>query len=304
MRKIAIDNNGKITLNNKPIYQKLVLVQGYWPESLYTAPSDEAIRLDIQYIKNFGFNGLRTHQKAFDPRFLYWCDREGLLVWSEMGSNYAYSIEAQKRFINQYIEMIDRDFNHPSIIVWTILNEGWGVFLADKNPKKVDFITSLYYLVKSIDSSRLIIDNDGWWHTKTDICTKHFYANIKELSSTFEGELERSYVAPNFPKVYLEPFKYNHEPIIYSEIGGVAMDFYGNMRKFRGVGKVNSSEELLEYVCDLIQNFAERKGWIQGFCYTQLYDQFQEINGLLTFDRTPKFSPDVLRKQLIKLIYD
>lgn len=304
MRKIAIDSNGRILLNNEPIYQKLILVQGYWPDGLYTAPSDEAFKLDIRYIKQFGFNGLRAHQKAFDPRFLYWCDKEGLLVWSELGSSFDFSNISQKRFIDQYMEMMERDFNHPSIIVWTILNEGWGVFLADKYPDKVDFILSLFYLVGSIDSSRLIIDNDGWWHTQTHICTKHFYADCKYLPKTFKEEIEREYVAPNFPSTYLRNFKYENEPIIYSEIGGVAFDYYHIMKRYRGVGLVNSSKEFLEYLDDLIHNFIERRDWIQGFCYTQLYDQFQEINGLLTFDRTPKIAPEELRNRLQELKYE
>ena len=304
MRKVSIGDNGKILLNNKPFYQKLVLIQGYWPDGLYTAPSEDAIKVDIKYIKSFGFNGLRAHQKVFDPQFLYWCDKEGLLVWSELGSNYVYSTCAQKKFITQYIEMIERDFNHPSIIVWNILNESWGVFLADKYPRKVDYIISLYYLIRSIDSSRLIIDNDGWWHTKSDICTKHFYANSKYLPNNLKEEIDQEYVAPNYPEPYLENFAYNNEPIVYSEIGGVAMDYYKNMKKYRGVGLVKSNKELLTYLEDLILNFIERKEWIQGFCYTQLYDQFQEINGLLTFDRTPKFAPEELEHRLRSLKYD
>ena len=304
MRSIAVDEDGRILLNNQPIYQRLILVQGYWPESLYTAPSEEAIKKDLQYVKDFGFNGLRAHQKAFDSRFLYWCDKKGLLVWSELGSSYEFSINAQKKFINQYIEMIERDFNHPSIVVWTILNEGWGIFLANKYPEKVDYVLSLYCLVRSIDSSRLIVDNDGWWHTKTDICTKHFYAKSNLLPNNIKEEIQTKNVAPNFPEVYLDGFKYENEPIIYSEIGGIAMDYYKNMKRFRGVGVVDSSKEFLEYLNDLIRNFDERKEWIQGFCYTQLYDQFQEINGLLTFDRQPKIDPKELRKLLEDLKYE
>ncbi|GAH22909.1 unnamed protein product, partial [marine sediment metagenome] len=126
MRKISIsekENGSKqILLNYKPLYQKLFLVQGYWPDSLYTPPSDEHIKKDIQYVLDFGFNGLRTHQKAFDPRFLYWCDKMGVLVWGEIGNAYRFSVKSQLKLINEFVAEVERDYNHPSIIAWAPLN--------------------------------------------------------------------------------------------------------------------------------------------------------------------------------------
>jgi len=318
MRKISISEgpmeietkNGKINtknkvilLNNKPIYQILFLVQGYWSDGLYTAPSDESIKKDIDYIKKFGFNGLRTHQKAFDPRFLYWCDKKGVLIWGEMGSPYAFSPKAQKRFINEYMEMIERDYNHPSIIVWTILNEGWGVPGAEFDEKKLNYTLSLYHLVKSLDSTRLVIDDDGWYHTNTDICTKHFYSDLDLLPEDFDEEIKMKYPEDYEPSIYLDNFEYKNEPILYSEVGGYTLDLNNEIDKPFGYGQVDSCNDLLSRVMDLLKVFDNKKEWISGICYTELYDQFQEINGLLTIEREPKFSPSTLKKQIEELFY-
>ncbi len=306
MRKISISDlksscNKQILLNNNLIYQKLFLVQGYWPEGLYTAPSEEDLIKDIQFIKDFGFNGLRTHQKAFDPRFLYWCDRMGVLVWGEIGNSFVFTVDSQLRLLNEFITEIERDYNHPSIIIWVPINESWGVRSRSRRDSKRAFYTlSLYYLIKSIDPTRLVIDDDGWWHTKTDICTRHFYFDIKQLPKLFEDELKNHKRA--FPKVYLKPFKYKDEPIIYSEIGGFGYEFDDKIGNKWGYGDLlESGEELFNKIINLFKEFEKRKSWIQGFCYTELYDQFQEVNGLLTINRMPKFPPTKLKEQIDKM---
>ncbi|MBD3194290.1 MAG: glycoside hydrolase family 2 [Candidatus Lokiarchaeota archaeon] len=302
-KETIITKNKVILLNGKPIYQKLFLLQGYWPDGLYTAPTEEAIKKDIQLIKKFGFNGLRTHQKAFDPLFLHWCDREGILVWGEMGSHYAYSIKAQKNFVNEYIEMLERDYNHPSIIAWTLLNEGWGVPGAEFDKKKINYTLMLYNMVKSIDTTRLLIDDDGWYHTKTDLCTKHFYDDIKLLPKEFNEEKEMKYPKDYESPIYIGDHTYHGEPIIYSEIGGFTLDIEGNTDNPFGYGKIESSEDLFDRVLELLKEFDRRKEWISGFCYTELYDQYQEINGLTTFTRVPKFNPEKLKKALESMFY-
>lgn len=294
--------NRQVLLNDTPIYQKLFLVQGYWPDGLYTAPSDDAIKLDIQYIKGFGFNGLRTHQKAFDPRFLYWCDKMGVLVWGEIGNAYQFSTRSQLRLINEFAAEIERDYNHPSIIAWTVLNESWGVPGADRDERKRDYTLSLYYLMKSIDPTRLIVDDDGWFHCVSDMCTIHYYSAGEFIPKSFEDGI-RSFKKAR-PKIYLKPHEYNGEPIIYSEIGGFGYDLHGEIKEKWGYGNtLQDSEELYTKVLELLKEFDKRKEWIHGFCYTELYDQFQEINGLLTFDREPKFEPLKLKKELDKMFY-
>ena len=307
MRKISIEDYGKrqkqIFLNDKPLYQKLFLVQGYWPDSLYTPPSDEHIKKDIQFIIDFGFNGLRTHQKTFDPRFLYWCDKKGVLVWGEIGNSYRFSVKSQLRLVNEFVAEIERDYNHPSIIAWVPLNEGWGVSGAEKDPKRGYYTSSLYFLIKSIDPTRLIIDDDGWWHTAhNDVCTRHFYSTTDLLPATLEEEIQDH--KTSVPKTYLKPYEYNGEPIIYSEIGGFGFDFKENVEKKWGYGGlIENSDGLFEKLIGLLEEFNKRKEWIQGFCYTELYDQFQEINGLLTFDREPKFPPHKLKERLDTMFF-
>jgi beta-galactosidase/beta-glucuronidase len=307
MRKISISDlysefNKQILLNNKPVYQKLFLVQGYWPGGLYTAPTEEDIIKDIQYIKDFGFNGLRTHQKAFDPRFLYWCDKLGVLVWGEIGNSFIFTVNSQMRLLKEFVAEIERDFNHPSIITWVPINESWGIRGTRRDTKRRDFTLSLYYLIKSIDPTRLVVDDDGWWHTKTDICTRHFYFDIKNLPEIFENEIKSHKRA--LPKIYLKPFKYIDEPIIYSEIGGFGYDLHKNLEKKWGYGDlIESEEDLYQKVLNLLLEFEKRKDYIHGFCYTELYDQFQEINGLLSFDREPKFPPSKLKAELDKMFY-
>jgi beta-galactosidase/beta-glucuronidase len=306
MRKISLgdgNNQKRIFLNDKPLYQKLFLVQGYWPDSLYTPPSDEHIKRDIQFVIDFGFNGLRTHQKTFDPRFLYWCDKMGVLVWGEIGNCYRFSVKSQLRLINEFVAEIERDYNHPSIIAWVPLNEGWGVSGAEKDPKRGYYTSSLYFLIKSIDSTRLIIDDDGWWHTEhNDICTRHFYSTTDLLPATLDEEISSHKTSA--PKPYLKPSEYKGEPIIYSEIGGFGFDFKEDISKKWGYGGlIEDPEELFERVLTLLKEFDARKEWIQGFCYTELYDQFQEINGLLTFDREPKFPPKKLKEKLDAMFY-
>ncbi len=307
MRKISISDFGnksqRILLNGKPIYQKLFLVQGYWPDSLYTPPSDDYIKKDIQYVIDFGFNGLRTHQKVFEPRFLYWCDKMGVLVWGEIGNAFRYSVKSQLRLINEFVAEVERDYNHPSIIAWVPLNEGWGVSGAERDPKRGYYTSALYFLIKSIDSTRLIINNDGWWHTENnDICTRHLYPPNDSLPATLEDEIKNH--KTSMEMIYLKPHQYKGEPVIYSEIGGIGYDFKERLEKKWGYGGlIKDSEGLFEKVLELLKQFDARKEWIQGFCYTELYDQFQEINGLLTFDREPKFPPHKLKERLDSMFF-
>ena len=156
-------------------YLKTVLDQGYWPESNLTPPSDEAIQDDIRIVKELGFNGVRKHQKVEDPRFLYWADRMGLLVAAEMANAYLFNEDAIARMTREWIEVVSRDYNHPSIIIWTPVNESWGVpNLTD--PRQQAHLKALYYLTKSLDNTGLCIDNDGWEHTEvTDLFAIHDY---------------------------------------------------------------------------------------------------------------------------------
>ena len=168
---------GKFYLNNAPYYLKLVLDQGYWPDSLLTPPTDEAIQYDIKMTKAFGLNGARKHQKVEDPRWLYWCDKMGFIAWGEMANAYDFSEEYVERFSQEWQEVIARDYNHPSIVAWVPINESWGARQILTSAVQQEHVKSLYHLTRSLDQSRLVVDNDGWEHTdETDLFTLHDYA--------------------------------------------------------------------------------------------------------------------------------
>lgn len=294
MRKIEA-RNGKVYLNNRPYYQKLVLDQGYWPESLMTAPSDDALRNDIEMSKQMGFNGCRKHQKSEDPRFLYWADKLGYVVWGEVPSFPTFSTEAANHLIEEWYSIIKRDYNHPSIIAWTPLNESWGVsnILLDK--KQQAFSLALYYYLKSIDQTRIVVNNDGWEMTYTDICAIHNYQHgtqedtkqheyFKESLKNAENLLNSM---PAGRRIYADGFAYRGEPIMLTEFGGMA---FSDSKNGWGYSTILDEEAFISEYNRLLTAIGESEA-IFGFCYTQLTDVEQEQNGLLTYDRKFKVDP-------------
>ncbi|WP_368658838.1 glycoside hydrolase family 2 protein [Metabacillus halosaccharovorans] len=287
MRKISIEN-GNVMLNNIPIYQKLILDQGYWEESHLTPPSEEAILEDIDKTFAMGFNGVRKHMKVEDQRYLYWADKKGLLVWSEMAATYEFSDEAVQNFTEEWMEVVKQHYNHPSIIVWTPFNESWGVKNIFTDRKQQNFTEGIYHLTKAIDSMRPVIVNDGWEHTVSDIITLHDYVEYgDEFLSRYEDKekVVNNDIAFNKHKhAMAQGYEYKGQPIIISEYGGIAFDSekgwgYGN--------QVKNEEDFLNRYESITQAIKDTP-YISGFCYTQITDVQQEINGLLNEDRTPK----------------
>jgi beta-galactosidase/beta-glucuronidase len=291
MRKIST-KGGKILLNNHPIYQRLILDQGYFDGGLLTAGSDEEYIKDIKLIKELGFNGVRKHQKVEDPRFLYWADKLGLLVWGEMASAYEFNDTMISDNMQEWQQTIARDYNHPSIIVWTLMNESWGVPSIMVDKKQQYHTASLYYMVKSYDDTRLAVSNDGWEHTFSDIATFHDYTQDGELLGKKISSKERTTNEAicsignmlGAKYLYAEGYEYNGEPVIISECCGVAFDTQAGW----GYGKsVHTKEEFLQRYRELLKAVYDAD-YIVGFCVTQLTDVEQEVNGILTMDRTSK----------------
>lgn len=287
MRKISIEN-GNIMLNNIPIYQKLILDQGYWEESHLTPPSEEAILEDIDKTFAMGFNGVRKHMKVEDQRYLYWADKKGLLVWSEMAATYEFSDEAVQNFTEEWIEVVKQHYNHPSIIVWTPFNESWGVKNIYTDRKQQKFTEGIYHLTKAIDSMRPVIVNDGWEHTVSDIITLHDYVEYgDEFLNRYKDKekIVNNEIAFNKHKhAMAQGYEYKGQPIIVSEYGGIAF----NSEKGWGYGnQVKNEEDFLKRYESITQGIKDTP-YISGFCYTQITDVQQEINGLLNEDRTPK----------------
>ncbi|WP_172369990.1 glycoside hydrolase family 2 protein [Sporosarcina jiandibaonis] len=295
MRKVSIEN-GKFMLNNKDYYQKLVLDQGYFPGGLLTAPSDEALKRDIELAKEMGFNGARKHQKIEDPRFLYWADKLGFLVWAEMANCSEYSEAAAQRMNAEWIEAVKRDYNHPCVVVWVPLNESWGISRVAYEKQQQHHSLSMYYLTKSLDTTRPVLSNEGWEHTISDICGIHNYRSAEELEQAYET-LESALTTTSAQRpIYAEGFEYNGVPIMITEYGGIAYDKkQEELEDGWGYSAVNSGEALIKQYRKMTEVLFNSKV-VQGFCYTQLTDVEQEINGLLTYDRQPKCDLSIIKK--------
>ncbi len=286
MRKVHI-HNGKILLNNRPFYQKLILDQGYWKSSLLTPPDTETIVRDITLTKRMGFNGVRKHQKAEDPRFYYLADKLGLVVWGELPSAYCFNDNEMKNLLSEWQEFIERDYNHPSIICWVPLNESWGVRNVFKNTRQQQFSVAMYHLTKALDPTRIVSTNDGWEQVESDICGIHDYVGtgnefLKKYSD-MQNILTQS--ATN-RMTYADGTVYNNQPILITEFGGIA--FESSREEDWGYsGTVKTTDEFITRFKGLIKAIESIK-CINGYCYTQLTDTMQETNGLLTDERVPK----------------
>lgn len=292
MRKVSIED-GKLCLNNRPYFLKMVLDQGYFPDGNLTPPSDEAIKQDVELTKAMGFNGARKHQKLEDPRFLYWCDKLGLVVWSEAANAYEYTEKYVSRFTNEWIGSIERDYNHPSIIAWVPLNESWGVPNIQIDKLQQQHALTMYHLTKSLDPMRPVVSNDGWELVKTDLFTIHDYEwREGVLEERYSSSDKAVHAMPANRRLFVEGFPYEDQPILVTEFGGIAYkksewEGWG----YSGADNDEDYEKKLRAVIRPLLN----SGVVQGYCYTQLTDVEQEINGLLTYDRKPKIPVEIIK---------
>ena len=287
MRKVSIQN-GQFLLNNRPYYQKLVLDQGYWPESLLTAPSDEAFIRDIELTKAMGFNGVRKHQKVEDPRYLYHADRMGLLVWGEIGAAYLYSEQYADRIYREWLDVLQRDYNHPCIVVWTPLNESWGVQEIETDPRQQAHSEAMVAITKSMDTTRPVVDNDGWEHTNGDLLTIHDYSPSGETLRAHLGSMDAILaLRPAQRALFVGRHAYAGQPVLLSEFGGVKFVPGTEEQRAWGYCEADSCAAFAEKLRELF-DAVRACPLVDGYCYTQLTDVETEQNGLLTYDRTPK----------------
>lgn len=297
MREIRIDGPN-ILLNGHPLYQRLILDQGYWRDSHLTAPSEEALIEDIDKIHALGYNGLRKHQKIEDERFLYWCDVKGMLVWSEMAAAYQYSDYAVEEFAKEWMEIVRQNYNHPCIITWTPINESWGVSKVETRRVEQHFTEAVYHLTKSFDMMRPVIVNDGWEHTISDIITLHDYEEVGDTLykryTEYKDQIMTTEVYHSSGKsAFANGYEYKGQPMIISEYGGIA---FNNDDSGWGYGnKVNTKEDFIRRFDD-ITTAVKKIPYCCGFCYTQVSDVQQEINGLMDIDRNFKVEPEVIKE--------
>ncbi len=295
VREIKIKED-KIYFNGKQLYLKLILDQGYWKDSHLTPPSEESLIKDIDSVLAFGYNGVRKHQKIEDERFLYWCDVKGVLVWSEMANCYEFNDNSLQNFTSEWIKVVRQNYNHPSIITWVPINESWGVPDVSSSKKQQDFMNSLYYLTKAIDDTRPVITNDGWEHTISDIITIHDYTQDDELFYQRYTQ-QKMDIFKNLKeyngkhKLFANGYQYNGQPIMITEYGGTAI----NSNKGWGYGKqVIGEEELIDRFSKLTKAI-QSLPYVTGYCYTQLTDVQQEVNGLMDESRNNKIEPSIIK---------
>lgn len=307
MRKVHIEGK-KIYLNNQPYYQRLVLDQGFYPDGIWTAPNDEALKKDIQLSMEAGFNGARLHQKVFEERFYYWADKLGYLTWGEASSwgMDCNDIETARNFITEWTEIVERDRNHPSILIWTPTNEEFW-------PDRVQYprlMQDLYKLTKAIDPTRPFHGTSGGSHIATDIWTVHNYeqdpAKLKELlyndgklmeAPKWEIQLMPKNIGFNglkYTDQYTFP-QYKHDmPYLIDEFGGIKWNPSQQMESAQntswGYGEPpHSLEEFYARLEGLVNTVLSLSDHVWGYCYTQLTDVEQEQNGIYYYDRSPKF---------------
>jgi beta-galactosidase/beta-glucuronidase len=293
--------DGRFLLNDRPYYLRMVLEQGYWPGTHLAAPGADALREEVELIKELGFNGARLHQKVEDPRFLYWCDRLGLLVWGEMAGAFAFGHEAVRRLTTEWIDVVRRDRSHPCVVTWVPFNESWGVQDIARSPEQRDFVRAVVHLTRALDPTRPVISNDGWEHLDSDLWTIHDYARTGEtLTARYATpaavDAMLTHARPGGRRVVLEPDPRDvrgGRPVLLTEFGGV--NYQLSDEPWFGYQAADSPEELLRRLADL---FSAVHGCpeLAGFCYTQLTDTGQETNGLLTADRVPKVAAEQIRR--------
>ena len=288
LREVRIDGF-KVLINGKSIFQRTVLDQGYYPDGIYTAPSDEALKHDIELSMALGFNGARLHEKIFEPRFLYHCDKAGYLVWGEH-ANWGLIMETAQGFLNflpEWSEAVERDFNHPAIIGWCPLNETWNEI--GKTAQRT--ISAIYRETKRLDPTRPVIDTSGFCHVMTDIYDQHDYQQNTE-------KFRESYIGYNGKQ---DSFKFDDSqkqkyipdlPLYISEFGG--LKWVPESKKTEvpenawGCGAPETEDDFFTRYEEFVAALLEAPN-IMGFCYTQLYDVEQEVNGLYTYSREKKF---------------
>ena len=292
MRKVHIDGN-KIYLNNKPYYQRLVLDQGFYPDGIWTAPSDEALKRDIELSMAAGFNGARLHQKVFEERFYYWADKLGYIVWGEMASwdKDFNSVAAARNFLSEWGNIVMRDRNHPALIVWTPFNEEFGV----PSNEAGRFLTDVYNETRRLDPTRPVNTVSGGIYVISDFCTAHCYEQdgARLHSMLFDGEKFYQPQGPNggFDRAIRKLYYDGSLPYLLDEFGGIKCAEtqpeggnswgYGNAAPTR--------EDFYTRLEALVKAIVDHSDKICGFCYTQLTDVEQEQNGVYYYDRGEKF---------------
>ena len=301
LRSVAV-GDGCLLLNDRPFYLRSVLQQGYWADTHYTPPTVDAMREEIALIKRLGFNSIRIHQKVEDARYLYWCDRLGLTVWAEAASAYEFSPQAIELYSAEWIRVVQSLRSHPSIIAWVPFNESWGIQHVASNAGQHAYSLGLTNITRAIDPTRPVISNDGWEHTGSDIITLHDYESSGSVLRERYGSAESTRavtggVGPHGRRSTLTEHA-GHLPVMLTEFGGVRFDNGDAPRDAWGYSSAATADEFEERLTEILGAVTSAPG-LAGFCYTQLTDTGQEMNGLCDARRVPKLPEAVIRAMVL-----
>ncbi len=296
LREVKLSDGG-IKINNEMIFQRLVLDQGFYPDGIYTSPTKEALKKDIEMSMAVGFNGARLHQKIFEPLFLHYCDELGYIVWGEHGNwGLDYSdFSSIRYYLLEIEEEIERDFNHPALIGWCPYNETWDYH--NERRQDDDTLRIVYRTVKALDKTRPCIDTSGNFHVETDIFDVHDYEQNPEI---FKENYDKLYKENKLYDRFEDRQHWKGEPVFMSEYGGIRVELAAfdenDHKKAWGYGNAATSlDEFYARYEGLTSAMLDNPKML-GFCYTQLTDVEQELNGIYYYDRTPKFDAEILRK--------
>jgi hypothetical protein len=298
LREVGV-GGGAFLLNGQPYYTRSVLNQGYRPETHLASRGSDELRAEVELIKAMGFNAVRVHQKAEDPRFLYWADKLGLLVWGETAGAYEFSTEAIALLTTEWIELVRRYRSHPSVVVWVPVNESWGVQDIATVAAQQHFAQSLVSITRALDPSRPAVSNEGWEHVDSDILGVHDYtvdphplrARYADRQSVLDTVLDG--YGPQRRQVILndsqrERFLSGKAPLMITEFGGISMSEEEGSWGYEVVTTAKEYADRLGGLFDALRSSSE----VVGFCYTQFMDTGQETNGLVLADGTPKLPLD------------
>ncbi|WP_164996668.1 glycoside hydrolase family 2 protein [Actinomyces minihominis] len=296
LRQVSLDSRF-LRINRLPVFVRGILDQGYWEQSYFTPPSQDAIRRDLELAQEMGFNTVRIHERSADRAYLTWADRMGIMVWAESASAYGFSATAMERTLSEWISLVERDSSHPSIVVWVPFNESWGISSIEDLPEQRHFLDSVVSMTRALDSSRPVIANDGWEQGDTDIVTTHDYATTGlELEVTYESAeavaeaINRT--GPQGRKTLLDGDWHGDRPVMVTEFGGVSLNL--NDAGAWGYGIVSDREALRDRLEELFSALY-RSPILGGICYTQLTDTGTETNGLCDANRVPKIPSSEIR---------